>query len=72
MKVEHLRPNVYRLTLTAPELSALVGAARLTYETLRAERRAPAEAIELLGRVLREYDAGIARHDEDGRPERPS
>jgi hypothetical protein len=60
MKVEELRPNVFRLTATGPELSSLVAAARMALDGLRREPRAPEEAVELLARVLADYDRSVA------------
>jgi hypothetical protein len=60
VKVEQARENVFRLTLTAAELSALVGAARMALDTLLDDPAAPAEAIALLERVLADYDRALA------------
>lgn len=73
MKLERERENVFRLTVTAPELSALAGAARLTLAAMRADPAAPPEAVALLERLLRDYDQSLPRlQDDDGRSARPS
>jgi hypothetical protein len=73
MKVERLRPNVFSLTGTSQEISALIAAGRMAVELMRADPRAPREALELLERVLDDYDAALARlRNEDGRTRRPS
>ena len=73
VKVERARANVFTLTATSQELSALIAAARLALEVMESDPRAPREALELLGRVVRDYDAALARlQKEDGRPGRPS
>ena len=73
MKVERARANVFTLTATSQELSALIAAARLALEVMESDPRAPREAFELLARVVRDYDAALARlQKEDGRPGRPS
>lgn len=61
MKVRRDRANVCTLTATSQELSALVAAARMALSLMQADPRAPAEARDLLARVLSDYDAGIAR-----------
>jgi mannose/cellobiose epimerase-like protein (N-acyl-D-glucosamine 2-epimerase family) len=73
MKVDQLRANVFSVTATGQELSALIAAARLAADVMRADADAPREALDLLERVLRDYDHALARlQKEDGRPERPS
>ena len=61
MKLERTRDNVFELTATAPELSALVGAARMSLEAMEQDARAPAELVDLLRRILREYDSALER-----------
>ena len=46
------RENVFTVTATGQELSALVAGARLALDAMRASPDAPATAVELLGRVL--------------------
>lgn len=61
MKVERLRENVFAVTATGQELSALVAAARMALDALRANPRTPAEALAILERVLADYDAALGR-----------
>jgi hypothetical protein len=64
VKVEQTRPNVFTLTATSQELSALVGAARMALDAMRGDAQAPPELIEALERILRDYDAALARGQE--------
>ena len=61
MRVERRRENVFTVTATGPELSALVAGARLALDVMRASPDAPASAIELLGRVLDDFDRARER-----------
>lgn len=61
MRVTRLRENVLTLTATGVELSTLVAGARMALELMREDPRAPAEARDLLARVLRDFDAGFVR-----------
>jgi hypothetical protein len=73
VKVVQLRANVFQVTVTGPELSALIAAGRLAADMMRGDPAAPREALDLLERVLRDYDHALARFQkEDGRPRRPS
>jgi hypothetical protein len=73
MKLEKIRRNVFALTGTSQEVSALIAAGRLAVDVMRRDPRAPREAVELLERVLGDYDRAVSRlRDADGRPERPS
>jgi hypothetical protein len=73
MKMERLRGNVFAVTATGQELSALIAACRLAADVMRSDPAAPREALDLLERVLRDYDRALARLPrEDGRPRRPS
>jgi hypothetical protein len=56
MRVERNRENVFTVTATGQELSALIAGARLALDAMRASPEAPAAAIELLGRVLDDFD----------------
>ena len=56
MRVARTRQNVFTVTATGQELSVLVAAARLARDAMRADPRAPAEAVDLLGRVLDDFD----------------
>jgi hypothetical protein len=73
VKIVQLRGNVFELTATGQELSALIAAGRLAADAMRRDSTAPREALDLLERVLRDYDLALARlRKEDGRPRRPS
>jgi len=61
MKVARVRENVFNVTATGQELSALVAAARMALEAMLDDPHAPAGAIRLLERVLADYDAAIRR-----------
>ena len=61
VRVERNRENVFTLTATGQELSALVAGARLALDAMRASADAPASAIELLGRVLDDFDRSRER-----------
>jgi hypothetical protein len=61
VKVERVRPNVFTLTAAGPEVSALIAGARMARDQLRNDPHAPREAIELLDRVLSDYDRALAR-----------
>ena len=56
MRVERTRENVFTVTATGQELSALVAGARLALDAMRASPEAPASAMDLLGRVLDDFD----------------
>lgn len=57
MRIERSRENVFTLTATAPELSALVAGARMALEAMRgAPEPPPPEALEALERVLADFD----------------
>jgi hypothetical protein len=62
LKVERPRPAVFRLTLHAHELSALVAAARWAAEG--AEGELPREARDQLRTVLDGFDAALQRQGE--------
>ena len=62
MRIERSRENVFTVTATSQELSALVAAARMALEAMRAAPEPPpAEAFEILERVLRDYDLARER-----------
>jgi hypothetical protein len=61
VKLEQTRPNVFTLTLTSQELSALVAAGRMALDMMEHDPNAPPEARELLSGVLADYDAARAR-----------
>ena len=56
MRVERTRENVFTVTATGQELSALVAGARLALDAMRASPEAPANVMDLLGRVLGDFD----------------
>jgi hypothetical protein len=73
MKVSRARENVFALTLTGQELSALVAGARMALDIMEGDPHAPQEAIELLRSVIGDYDKALARlKTTDGRSGRPS
>jgi hypothetical protein len=62
VRIERLRENVFAVTATSQELSALVAGARMALEAMRAAPEPPPrEAAEILERVLREFDSARAR-----------
>jgi hypothetical protein len=61
VRVERDRENVFTVTATGQELSALVAGARLALDAMRASADASAAAIELLGRVLEDFDRSRVR-----------
>jgi len=73
MKVTRAGENVFALTLTGQELSALVAGARMALDIMERDPHAPREAVELLRGVVGDYDDALARlKAPDGRPGRPS
>jgi hypothetical protein len=62
VRVERSRENVFTVTATSQELSALVAGARMSLEAMRAAPEPPPrEAMEILERVLREFDLARER-----------
>jgi hypothetical protein len=61
MKIEHPRENVFTVTATSQELSALIAAARMALDVMLDDPNAPDAAVRLLERVLADYDAAIQR-----------
>jgi hypothetical protein len=62
MRIERSRENVFTVTATSQELSALVAGARMALEAMRAAPEPPPrEAVEILERVLGEFDLARAR-----------
>jgi hypothetical protein len=61
VKVERARENVFTVTATGSELSALVAGARLALDAMRASPDAPPTAIDLLARVLDDFDRARER-----------
>jgi hypothetical protein len=62
--MERTRENVFTVTATGQELSALIAGARLALDAMRASPDAPATAIELLARVLDDVDRARDRLSE--------
>jgi len=57
MRIERPRDNVFTVTATSQELSALVAAARMALEAMRAAPQPPpAQALEILERVIHDFD----------------
>ena len=61
VRIERRRPNLFTITATGAELSALVAGARLALDVMRAAPEPPADAIEHLERVLTDFDRARAR-----------
>jgi lysylphosphatidylglycerol synthetase-like protein (DUF2156 family) len=61
MRMEQVRENVFTVTATSQELSALVAGARMSLDLMRAAPDASADAIELLERVLGDFDRARER-----------
>ena len=67
MRVERKRDHVLTLTATDQELSAVVAAARMALEAMRARpQAAPPEALDLQGRALDDYDRACERLGRSG------
>lgn len=64
VRLERTRENVFTVTATGQELSALVAGARLALDAMRASPDAPATAIRLLAGVLDDFDRGRQRLSE--------
>jgi hypothetical protein len=62
--MERTRENLFTVTATGQELSALIAGARLALDAMRASPDAPATAVELLERVLHDFDRGRERLSE--------
>jgi len=67
MRVERDRENVFTVTATGQELSALIAGARLALDAMRASADAPAAAVEVLARVLDDFDRSRERLSEPPR-----
>jgi hypothetical protein len=61
VRVEQARENVFTVTATGQELSALVAAARLALDAMRAAPDAPGAALEILERTLDDFDRARER-----------
>ena len=57
MRIERARENVFTVTATSQELSALVGGARMALEAMRGSPEPPPGAVlDALERVLSDFD----------------
>jgi hypothetical protein len=57
VRIERTRENVFTVTATSQELSALVAAARMALEAMRgASEPPPADAVAVLERVIGDFD----------------
>ena len=62
MRIARTRENVFTVTATSQELSALIAAARMALEGMKAAPSPPPpEALELLERVLGDFDSARER-----------
>jgi hypothetical protein len=61
LRITRTRPGVLTVVAADHELSTLVAGARMALSLMRTDPDSPAEAREHLGRVLDDYDRGIAR-----------
>ena len=64
MRLERTRENVFTVTATGHELSALIAGARLALEVMQASGDAPPTAVEALSRVLDDRDRARDRLSE--------
>jgi hypothetical protein len=62
VRIERERENIFTITATSQELSALVAGARMALDAMRSAREPPpAEAVAILDRVLRDFDKARER-----------
>jgi hypothetical protein len=62
VRIEHARDNVFTVTATGQELSALVAAARTALQAMREQPDGAApEAVEILSHVVADFDEARAR-----------
>jgi len=62
VRIERKRENVFTVTVTSEELSALVAGARMALEAMRsAPEPPPAAALEVLEHVLADFDRARQR-----------
>ena len=62
VRIERSRENVFTVTATSQELSALVAGARMALEATRAAPEPPPkQAVEILEGVLRDFDRARER-----------
>jgi hypothetical protein len=65
MRIERARENVFTVTATSQELSALVAAARMAFEAMRSAPEPPPPAVlDALERVLSDFDRARSRAEE--------
>jgi hypothetical protein len=67
VRVEQVRDNVFTVTATGQELSALVAGARLALDAMRGAPDPPETALAVLSRVLDDFDRA-RRRPPDGAP----
>jgi hypothetical protein len=68
VRIERKRENVFTVTATGQELSALVAGARMALEAMRsAPEPPPVAAIEMLDRVLADFDRARDRFADEPR-----
>jgi hypothetical protein len=73
VRVERAGQNVFTVTATSQELSALIAAARMALGAMKQEADAvPGEAIEILERVLADFDRARARLAAPGHDDPPA
>jgi hypothetical protein len=65
VRVQRTRDNVFTVVATGQELSALVAGARMSLEVMRQAPDAPREGVELLERVLADFDRARARRGDE-------
>jgi hypothetical protein len=64
--IERTRENVFTVEATSQELAALVGGARMALDAMSRAPQPPAvEAVQLLERVLHDFDRARARLADD-------
>jgi hypothetical protein len=62
MRVERTRDNVFTVEATSQELSALIAGARMSLDVMKSRPElAPSDAIEMLERVLEDFDRARER-----------
>jgi hypothetical protein len=65
MRIERARENVFTVTATSQELSALVAGARMAFEAMRSAPEPPPHGVlDALERVLSDFDRARSRADE--------
>jgi hypothetical protein len=65
MRIERARENVFTVTATSQELSALVGAARMALDAMRSAPEPPPDGVlDAVERVLSDFDRARQRLDD--------